>query len=132
MRDTNDIVLSDSPSTSEINQRTDNTTIFYSIEGLYTDELKKKVRNKYSILLSPPVLHIENDMGEVVNIQLTRELTEGLITKLSNVRSAYYGEKKKADWIGVLKRLPDDIKANSVVYVFLGLLLGLLIKYYFL
>lgn len=89
----------------------------WEVSGLYTD--KGKLKNKFALTASPPVLHVSSDTGEEMSIALTKDLVRLLGEQCDLVYKAYYGvpPKRRGEGVGFV----DYCKNNRAKVVVVAL-----------
>lgn len=87
--DKNDEILKRDYLSSLVDQK--EQIVYYEVENIYSNEEKKKYRNKMQLKKDPPILIVKDDFGNEAIFYLTENLTDELIHTLKEVKRAYYG-----------------------------------------
>lgn len=86
-----------------------NGTIYYEIMDLYRGKSTRNYRRRHLIHKNPPSLLFKDDLGNEVEMILTREVVESLIEDLEHVRFAYQGKLKINKKFNFIKWISDKI-----------------------
>ena len=87
--DKNDEILKRDYLSSLVDQK--EQIVYYEVENIYSNEEKKKYRNKMQLKKDPPILIVKDDFGNEAIFYLTENLTDELVHTLKEVKRAYYG-----------------------------------------
>lgn len=83
--------------------------IYYEVNNIYSNTRKRIYKNKYKLRKEPPVLTVKDGEDNIVEFELTENLTNELIGTLNEVKRAYYGFSGPTD-INAPDKFIDKVK----------------------
>lgn len=93
----NDEIIEREEFSSVVKQNKTGKIVFFQVLNIYSNANAKRFRNRYSMRKNPPVLLIQDDEEQEVQIILTENLVDELGLTIKDVKRAYYGFSGPSD-----------------------------------